>query len=116
MKCGREIPPLVDRNLPLERELVVTAARALGKLGIDENDARSLSDFADRRAHPGGVRPDIDPDEETREELADARNYLVWGIVPLWPYHQRGELWACQLVAKRLTALGGVLIAWHALS
>lgn len=117
VKCGRPIPVRFrDRDLALERHLGEMAAQSLGRLGIDLATAASLADEADRRAHPGGVRVDLDSDQETREELADARNYLTWGIVPLWPHYQAGEPWACHLVAKRLTALGGVLIAWHALS
>lgn len=71
---GGDKPPVLARDLPYERELTLQAAQAV--------DVRCvvLSRFAEHRAGAGDVR---DPDRrdfalEALEELADARNYIVW--------------------------------------
>ena len=67
------------RNIPLEREWTAAAAKELGAA------AERLSAFADSRARPGPV--DLangrDLELEAAEELADARNYLVWRLEEL---------------------------------
>lgn len=78
-------------------------------------DTGGLDDLADRRAHPGGVRPDLDADREAREELADARNYLLWGIERVHARYLEGDQDAGDEVRRRLTALSYVIEAWHAL-
>lgn len=99
-----------ERDLRLERMLTATAAAAHGLPGTGGLDA-----FADQRALPGGVRIELDADLETAEELADARNYLVWGIEPIYAAMVGGESVAGALYARRMRTLGHIAAAWHAL-
>jgi hypothetical protein len=104
------------RNLDLERELVELAARSAGFYDVHGNgDPAGIDDFADRRALPGGVRIGLDPEREALEELADARNYLVWGCERDYQAYLDGDAVAGDRVRRRLEALSGVLRAWHAL-
>lgn len=112
------------RDVELERYLTELAAQAAGftkvvfdEYGFPENagDDMGLRAFADGRAHPGGVRATLDVDREAAEELADCGNYLVWGIVPIYPWVLKGETWACDIYERRMRALRGVLIAWREL-
>lgn len=98
------------RNLSLERHLTETAAKAAGL-----PDGNALSHFADSRALPGGVRPGLQSRQEIAEELADARNYAVWGIEPLWEAYQAGDTEATQEVAQLLHALSLIVAAFHGL-
>lgn len=64
------------RNLALERQWTAEAARVGG------TTSEALSTMAERRAGPGSVS-DIDMrnfGHEVLEEIADARNYLVWWL------------------------------------
>lgn len=68
-------PPVQPRDVALERDLTLKAAERGGVRCV------VLSHFAEHRAGAGDVR---DPDRrdfpfEALEELADARNYMVWG-------------------------------------
>lgn len=67
--------PTRERDLNDEHAIAVTTA-GLG----DALAACQLTRFADDRALPGGVRIGLDGDQEAAEELADARNYLIWSI------------------------------------
>lgn len=77
--------------------------------------AAHLSAFADRRAWEGGVWPK-DLEQEAREELADARNYLVWRLEPVWKDYLAGDTEAGKTVARCLSALSAVVTAWQALN
>lgn len=96
------------------------AAQAGGHSTADDwgrptGDDGGLSAYADSRAMPGGVRADIDADLETFEELADARNYLVWGIERDFAAYLRGESEASARYERRMRALTLVVQTWHAL-
>lgn len=111
---------MVPRDLAAERELTALAALAAGlsRPGPDGRpigDTRGLDDFADQRCHPGGVRVDLDPLTETREELADARNYIVWGLLRLRPGYLAGDAEIGEAYARLLRALSHVVQAWDAL-
>jgi hypothetical protein len=100
------------RNVPLEVELVDLAARAAGY----PSDA-GLSRFADARAWPGGVNPRT-PDgwrQEVAEELADARNYLLWEIEEVYEQVLAGGGDACTVYERNMRVLTAVLAAWWAL-
>lgn len=109
VKCGHRLPPMRPRDIALERELVATAAEGVG------SDAGGLDAYADFRAHPGGVRPDLDDLTETREEIADARNYLVWGIERHYQAFLDGDPDAARYVTKRMRALGRLVQVWDEL-
>ena len=66
-----------DRSPVVEHGIVSRAARAHG---ASCRDATELSAFANERALPGPVRRADGQSfpREAREEIADARNYLVW--------------------------------------
>ena len=104
---------VVARNLGYEQELTNLAASAAGAPGAGS----SLSAFADGRALDGGVRPrTIDQwRQEVREELADARNYIVWTIDAIRGWYESGEAWACALYVQLMGCLVGVVQAWSAL-
>ena len=103
-------PNTRPRNIRLERELTAMAAEA-----VDFLDDCGLSDFADHRALPGGVRLALDWRREAMEELADCRNYIVWGIEGHWEGYLDGDPDASKQVALGLTALSSVVRAWDAL-
>lgn len=99
-----------SRNPGLERELDALAARSVGF----PSDG-GLGRYADQRALPGGVhhRNADDWDREVAEELADARNYCVWGIEAVWAQVQAGDAEACDQYERRLRALSRIIGAWH---
>ena len=112
--------PTVPRDHALERRLSALAAQAAGLTipgpeGKPVGHTFGLDEYADHRAFPGGVRTGLDADRETCEELADARNYLLWGLVPLVERFERGDVEAGEQYARRLRALSHVVRAWHAL-
>jgi hypothetical protein len=100
----------VDRDVRLERELVDLAARAASLNG----DA-GLSAFADARSWPGPVRDGLDWDSEAREELADCRNYLCWGVQEVHARMLAGDPRAADEYERRMRALSAVVKAWHEL-
>lgn len=119
--CGKTITyGLRDRDIDLERYLTSIAAQAHGHTetlpnGTLTGDTRGLDDFSDHRALPGGVRGDMDYDREMAEEIADARNYAVWGIEPIWTDVRAGESQNTSDYERRMRALGFLVAAWHAL-
>lgn len=100
----------MNRQPALERELVSTACCAAGLQGD-----RGLNEFADSRAHPGPVRLPRDFDREVAEELADARNYLVWGIAEIYQAFLAGEPLALDVYERRMRCLSALVVAWHEL-
>jgi hypothetical protein len=102
------MPAERPRDVALERSLTVLAAQAAGFT----DGTHGLDDFADQRAHPGGVRV-RDLERDVLEELADARNYCVWVIEPLWEAHLAGDPEASATVERCLRALAGVVRAWR---
>lgn len=98
------------RDARLERELVALAVQAAGV-----TSDLGLREYADHRALPGGVRLDLDPIAEAREELADACNYLIWGIEPLYARYLAGDPEAADLYERMMRTLSGVIAAWCAL-
>lgn len=114
------MPPrdgLRPRNLEIEAHLMSIATQAAGHVTFDDwgnpvGDDAGLSAFADSRARPGGIRSDLDADLETFEELADARNYLLWGIERDYAAFLRGESEATARYERRMRALRAVIVAW----
>jgi hypothetical protein len=114
-----ELRPSRERDLDLERELTLLAAKAAGFTKLDASgkpigDDRGLSDYADDRAHPGGLRV-RNFTQEGREEAADGRNYCTWEIQPIYEGFQAGEPDAAELYYLHMEALRGFLIAYDAL-
>lgn len=104
-----DVTPMFQRNPELEDMLTRIAARAAGvSMGV----AESLTIFSDSRIAPGGVR-DIPMDPEAREEISDCRNYLVWGIQPIYRQVQAGDPQACHDYGRRMRALSRQLLAWQ---
>jgi hypothetical protein len=102
---------VIPRDPALERHLVDIACRAAGHPTGDAG----LSELADARALPMGIRPDIDALQEAREELADLRNYLVWGVTLIYPLVVAGEPEALDLYSMLMGALAGTVGTWHAM-
>lgn len=98
------------RDLGLERKLTEIAAKSAGL-----HSTAGLDDFADRRAHPGGVREALDAVQEAAEELADARNYLTWGIERVYDAMLAGDSEATATYERLMRSLAGVVVAWDAL-
>jgi hypothetical protein len=119
VRCGRIFER--DRDSDFERQLTELAARNAGKTRPISpthmaGDTAGLDEYADFRAHPGGVRFEgRDWLEETRQELADARNYLCWELEEYWGDYLDGDPVAAEVVASRMDALQKVIEAWHAL-
>ena len=101
------------RNFGYEAEITNLAATAAGVPGA----GASLGAFADARALEGGVRHRTIEEwrQEVREELADARNYIVWTIDAIRPWYESGEAWACAAYVQLMGCLVGVVQAWSAL-
>ena len=110
VRCGRVLPPappspddLCDEAFETQATLV--AARQAGV------DGRALDAFARARKMPGLVKQHATRDfhQEVAEELADARNYVVW-----WMEQERA---AGTLTNEKqwnlMQALGAVAVAWH---
>lgn len=104
------------RDHARERSITELAARAAGFFDADgRGQTFGLDDFADHRALPGGVRSGVDWTEEGREECADLRSYLVWRIEEVLPGVERGDSDACDVYARHMAALSGLIAVWHAL-
>lgn len=107
---------LEPRDHALEAHIMDIAARAADCFDTEGNGHDGgLSAFADARALPHGVRVSLDPVKETGEELADACNYLRWGIVRIWPLVVEGEPEALDLYSQMMGALSGLVKVWFAL-
>lgn len=119
--CGKKITyGMRDRDIDLERYLTNIAAQAAGHMDVRPDgsmtgNTRGLDGFADHRALPGGVRSEMDYDREMAEELADARNYAVWGIEPIWAEVRAGDSQHTADYERRMRALSHLVAAWHAL-
>lgn len=98
------------RDLSLERELTLLAARAAGH----ESDY-GLRKYADARSMPGGVRTGIDWDEEAGAEVGDAANYLVWGIIEVYERVEAGDPVALDLYERRMRTLSALIECWRQL-
>lgn len=96
------------RNLAIENEI----ARLITP---DGSDLAGIDVLAKKRALPGGIRIDLDYDQEAAEELADAWNYLLWGSVILYQAWLEGHVWAADLIQRRLHALRKLVEVWRAL-
>lgn len=104
-----DVTPMFRRDQELEETLTLIAARAAG---VDPSVARSLTIFSNSRIAPGGVR-DIPMDPEAQEEISDCRNYLVWGIQPIYRRMQTGDPQACNDYGRRMRALSRQVLAWQ---
>lgn len=102
---------MIARDFALERHLVDIACRASGHPTGDGG----LSALADSRAWPEGIRPDLAALQEAREELADLRNYLVFGVTLIYPAVVAGEPEALDLYSQLMGALAGTVDTWHAM-
>ena len=98
--------------MPGEHELVQIAAQAAEL----ESTGAELTAYANQRARPGGVRTAADFDDETAQELADARNYLVWGIEQVLDAARAGDQEASRDYERRMRALVAVIRAYHELT
>jgi hypothetical protein len=126
VKCGLRIPeswvPLIEvwpRNVELERMLTEKAASAAGYHGPNgEGDDAGMTSWSEHRTLPGGVRARTDEGfvREVREEYADARNYLVWGVERYYDRYLAGDPLACDKVARNMNSLKFLMGAWHALT
>lgn len=114
--CGKvpEAHPVTHIPRDMQGERVITALAAQAG-GVREAAARSLDDFADARALPGGVRIDLDAVREISEELADARNYLVWGVQRTMPGVEQLDHDALEQYEPLMRCLAAVQEAWAAL-
>ena len=115
VRCGRTLdrqPGERPRDEDRERTLTAMASETIED---GHRVATSLSNYADMRAHDGGVRLGRNLRVDALEELADARNYLVWDTEDHWPAYEAGDLEAGERVAENMAALSGVLRAWAAL-
>jgi hypothetical protein len=112
VKCGQAIEPSKrPRDVDLERRLTEDATKQAGYVDGD----RGLTAMAEERALPGGVRYGLDDIREAREELADCRNYLVWGIERIHDAYLAGDPDAADRMVMNMDALVAVVRAWRAL-
>jgi hypothetical protein len=100
----------VIRDPAHEREMVALAARAAGLTGDG-----GLNAYSESRIWPGPVRDGLDWDQEAREELADCRSYLCWGVLEVYAAMLAGDPRAADLYERRMRALSAVVKAWHEL-
>lgn len=97
----------MDRDPALGSYLVDIATRAAG-LSSDHG----LNALAEHRALPGPVRLPRDFDQEIREEIADARNYIIWAIQELYEAYVAGDPQAADDYERRMRALSRLVQAW----
>lgn len=100
----------MDRDTRLERELLSIAARAAG-LPVDSG----LHEFASSRALPGPVRLPRDFDQEIREEIGDAANYVCWKIQEIYPAFLTGDPVAADTYERMMRVLVKLNEAWNEL-
>lgn len=114
-----------ERDRAHEHRVVQLAALAAGLATREPSGGvrllggtAQLERFADQRAGDLPLRPRTDDQWhiEVAEELADARNYLVWAIQKLEPAYLAGDGDAADRYASSLRALVAVLQAWSALT
>lgn len=107
---------MIPRNEPLERQLTMLACKAAGYFTPDglEGYDHGLRAFADSRTLPGGLR-DVDWDVEAGEEIADLANYLVWGVIQVYPAHLAGDPDASRHYERRMRSLVRCIQLWHEL-
>lgn len=98
-----------QRDIENERALTDLAGQAVG---LDRTVADSLTAFAEQRARPG---PIVERDfvTEALEELADCRNYLIWGAQQAAARTTEDGEPNDSEYAQLLTALSHVLRAWE---
>jgi hypothetical protein len=77
-------------------------------------DDGGLWRYASFRTRPGGILL-RDFDQDTREELSDAVNYLTWAIEQEHDAYLAGDPAAADNYERRMRALTHVVNAWHAL-
>lgn len=107
------------RDRHLEAHVTELAGRSVGMVNAEgKGHDAGLGAFADSRALPGGVRPRSREEwaTEVAEEVADARNYLLWWVQSVWEGVQAGEPDACHEYERAMRALQGVLTTWRALT
>lgn len=109
VKCARVIPQAErPRDPAREAEIVQLAVQSLhGHL-----DDEGLSKFANDRAWDGGVRVGENWLRHAKEEIADARHYLVWHIEDHWAAHQAGDSDATDEVVAALASLADLIRIW----
>lgn len=123
-----EIKSEMKRDLQAERELVAVAAASEGFASMVDGVlvvdpiVEDLNDFANERAHPGGVQVEDRPTnrtliEEAAEEIADLRSYLVWKALAMDRDGSEGDRPAERPEdwIRIMTALGHCIAAWAAL-
>ena len=104
------------RDVALERQLTRMAHQAAGvAVPMDEREPTHLDAYADYRAQPGGVRVPRQFIQEAREELADARNYLVWEACAHHAGYMAGDPESCARFEHAMRVLGKVCEAWREL-
>lgn len=96
------------RDKPLEQRILALASEAGGHQGD-----HGLWSYANHRAFPGGIRANLDSDQEAREELADCANYLTWGLVRDYEAYEQGQPEATDRFERRLRTLKHVVDAWY---
>lgn len=104
------------RDVDLERYFMDIAARAAGHHTPDgKGDDHGLSDYADGRALPGGVRANMDHRREACEEAADLRNYLVWRAESVYDEAMAGDALALDRYEWALRCLSKLVPLWREL-
>jgi hypothetical protein len=78
--------------------------------------AAKLNAFADSRCAPGGVRIGPCWDTEAAEELADTRNYMVWGIEDVLARAEAGDVEASRDYERRMRTLAALVRCYHELT
>lgn len=105
------------RDPLLERQLTRMAHQSAGvAVPMDERAPTGLDVYAERRTHPGPLRLPRVWMTEAAEELADARNYLVWEAISHYPGYHAGDLEACARFEHAMRTLAAVTVAWRELT
>lgn len=105
MKCGKPLPPTTRRrNVAFEREVTEHAAHGAvdPKVLIRRSERRAASLSGEYVKDSMDVALGRDRLLDTREELEDARNHLVWWLEEN-PEHEKTH---DALIALRFFALG----------
>jgi hypothetical protein len=104
------------RDRDLEKHFMDIAARAAGCFKADETgEDYGLSEYADKRALPGGVRANMDHRREACEEAADLRNYLVWRAEAVYDDAMAGDAVALDRYEWAMRCLSKTIPLWREL-
>lgn len=106
--CGKPVSQPLRRNLQLERDITLEATRSVSDPSrlIEHAETRAIRLSAEYVGDPMLIAPGRDRVRDVREEIADARNHVVF-----WFQENPGEI-GSELAHDLLIALRHLALAY----